>query len=86
MTSPFRDELESLRRENERLRAELSQQRRPRPIVAFGLAGLDAAAAMALRPWLNADSDGRFWGALTILFAITLAAAWAAVGYKRRVD
>ena len=39
MTSPFRDELESLRRENAELRAQLSRSRRPRPFVAFALAG-----------------------------------------------
>ncbi len=85
MTSPFRDELETLRRDNERLRAELSRTRRSRPVVAFTLAGADVVAAMMLRPWLNAGSDGRFWGALAILGAITLTAGWAAVGYKRRV-
>jgi hypothetical protein len=51
--------------------------------VALALAGADVGAAMVLRPWLNAGSDGRFWGALAILGAITLTAAWAAVGYKR---
>ncbi len=85
MTSPFRDELETLRRDNERLRAELSRSRTARPGIALSLAGVDVAAAMALRPWLNAESDGRFWGALAILGAITLTAAWAAVGYKRSV-
>jgi len=85
VTSPFRDELESLRRENEQLRAELSRQRRPRPAIAFALAAADVGAAMALRPWLNAGSDGRFWGALGILGAITFTAAWAAVGHRQRV-
>ena len=86
VTSPFRDELESLRRENAELRAQLSRSRRPRPFVAFALAGGGVVAAIALRPWLNANSDGPFWGALAILCAITVTAAWAAVGYKRRVD
>jgi hypothetical protein len=85
VTSPFRDELETLRRENERLRALLSRERRSRPVVAFTLAGADIAVAMMLRPWLNAGSDGRFWGALAILGVITLTAGWAAVGYKQRV-
>jgi hypothetical protein len=83
VTSPFRDELETLRRENERLHAELARSRTARPVVALALAGADVGAAMVLRPWLNAGSDGRFWGALAILGAITLTAAWAAVGYKR---
>ena len=87
MTSPFRDEIEALRHENERLRAELSHARSPRtPRAAVGLAlvGVDVMAAMLLRPWLNAGSDARFWGALTLLGGLTLAAALAAVGYKRR--
>jgi hypothetical protein len=53
--------------------------------VAFALAGADIVAAMALRSWLNAESDGRFWGALAVLGAITFAAASAAVGHKARV-
>ena len=87
MSSPFREEIEALRHENARLHAELSQARSGRtPRVALGLVlvGLDVAAAMLLRPWLNAGNDARFWGALTLLAAITLAAALAAVGYKRR--
>jgi hypothetical protein len=87
VTSPFRDEIETLRRENERLHAELARARTPRtPRIAVSLAlvGLDVTAAMLLRPWLNAGSDGRFWAALCMLGAITLAAGIAAVGYKLR--
>lgn len=87
VTSPFRDEIETLRRENERLHAELARARTPRlPRLgaSAALLAVDAVVAMALRPWLNAGSDAGFWGALAILGAITLAAALAAVGYKRR--
>jgi len=87
VTSPFRDEIETLRRENARLHAELARARAPRlPGVgrSLSLLAADVVAAMLLRPWLNASSDARFWGAIAILGAITLAAALAAVGYKRR--
>ncbi len=86
VTSPFRDEIEALRRENARLHAELARARSPRPPrvgVSLALLGADVLAVMALRPWLNAGSDLSFWGAILILGAITLAAALAAVGYKR---
>jgi hypothetical protein len=84
MSSPFRDEVESLRHENALLRAELAARRGPRSGLALGLAAVDVGAALVLRPWLNAPSDGPFWGALAILGAITFTAAWAAVGYKHR--
>jgi hypothetical protein len=84
VTSPFRDELETLLRENESLRSQLARPRVARPVRGFTLIGVDIAAAMLLRPWLNAGSDARFWGALAILAAITLAAGWAALGYKQR--
>ncbi len=83
MTSPFRDELATLRAENERLRADLARSRPPRPWLAVALVSADVGAAMALRPWLNGPSDGQFWGALALLGAITLAAGVAAVGYRR---
>lgn len=86
MTSPFRDELETLQRENERLRAELARSHGPllAPWPALVLVAVDVGAAMLLRPWLNAGSDLRFWTAMGVLGAITLAAGAAAVGYKRR--
>ena len=87
VTSPFRDELETLRHENQRLQLELARARTPRaPRLTAGLAlvGLDVVAAMTLRPWLNGGSDASFWGALSVLGVITLAAALAVVGYKRR--
>ena len=83
MLSPFRDELETLRRENERLRAELSAYRRPKPALGFAIAGVDIVAALLLRPWLNGNSDLLFWCALAILGAITFTAGLATVGYKR---
>jgi hypothetical protein len=84
MSSPFRDEVESLRHENARLRAELEVRRGPRAGLALALAVVDVVAATMLRPWLNAPSDAPFWGALAILGGITFTAGWAAVGYKRR--
>ena len=57
-----------------------------RPVLAFVLAATDVGAALTLRPWLNGDSDLHFWGALGILGGITLAAGWAAVGYKQHVQ
>jgi hypothetical protein len=81
--SPFRDEVETLRRENERLRAKLAQARVSAPWAAFAVVGVDVAAAMLLRPWLNGESDGRFWCAIAVLGAITLAAGALALGYKR---
>jgi hypothetical protein len=84
MSSPFRDEVETLRRENEALRAELLRRRGPRTGLALGLAAVDMIVATLLRPWLNAGSDRSFWGALAILGAITFAAGWAAVSYKHR--
>jgi hypothetical protein len=78
--------VETLRRENERLRALLSRGRRSRPVVAFALAGADVAGAIALRPWLNDGSDARFWSALVLLGAVTVAAAWAALGYREHLD
>jgi hypothetical protein len=54
-------------------------------VLALALALSDIGAALTLRPWLNSNSDLHFWGALGVLGGITLAAGWAAVGYKQRV-
>jgi hypothetical protein len=86
MESPFRDEVETLRRENARLRADLAASRRPRAGLGLAVAAIGAVAAQLLRPWLNGSSDVRFWGAAAILVSITLAAAWATVGYKQKVS
>ncbi|WP_394828637.1 hypothetical protein [Pendulispora albinea] len=91
MAPPYRNEVESLRAENERLRAELGAQRprRPRwrrPWVTALLIALELIALFALQPWLNAPSDVRFWGAVAILVALGIAAALSAFGHGRRAD
>lgn len=85
MPLPYRDELESLRAENERLRVELLKKRVAHPILALMLAGLDLVLVVVLRPWLNGASDGRFWAALTSVALLGLAAAAAALGRRRVV-
>jgi hypothetical protein len=85
---PYRDENESLRCENERLRAELcelSKKRVSHPVVSLLLAGLDLALLVVLRPWLNGSSDARFWAALVCLGVLGIAATAAAVGRRRVV-
>jgi VIT1/CCC1 family predicted Fe2+/Mn2+ transporter len=77
---PYRDELESLRAENERLRAELRRDRPARPFLAVGLASLDVAAIVLLRPWLNASSDASFWIASLLIVLLAIAATAAALG------
>lgn len=81
---PYRDELESLRAENARLRRELGARR----VVSGRLAALlvltEAGAVIALRPWLNGASDVGFWGSAVILTAIAGAAAAAAWGIRKR--
>ena len=77
--TPFRDEKESLRAENERLHAELAKQRARRvPRVGIAIALVAVVAAVALQPWLN-GSDVRFWAAVAILGALVLAAVVAAL-------
>jgi hypothetical protein len=83
MTSPYRDELESLRAENVRLRAELARRAEARPRLAIALVALDVASMYVVKPWLNGADDLRFWGALGIVVGIAIAAAACAVGYKR---
>jgi hypothetical protein len=80
MKAPYRNELESLRAENERLRAELSRKHSARPFLAITLASLDAAGIVFLRPWLNASSDASFWGALFFVVLLAIAATAAALG------
>jgi hypothetical protein len=83
VTSPFRDETESLRAEVERLRAELARRAEPRPKVALGLVAADILAVMLLRPWLNGSSDASFWGAFAVVILLAAAATASALGYKR---
>lgn len=74
----YRDEKDSLRAENERLRAELTGRRRGRPWVAIALALSAGLALVLLLPWLN-GTDARFWGALAILAVLAGSAVFAAV-------
>ncbi len=81
MAPPYRDEVASLRAENERLRAALRARRRTRLGVTALLVLLTLAALFVLQPWLNAASDARFWGAVGILVGLAIAAALSAFGY-----
>jgi hypothetical protein len=83
MTSPYRDELESLRAENARLREELARRSAGRPRLAMGLLALDVASIFLVKPWLNGSDDLRFWVGLGIVVGIAIAAAASALGYKR---
>lgn len=74
MADPYRDENDSLRAENERLRAALARRRGVRRGVTVGLVGLDFAAILALRPWLNGGSDAKFWAALLIVVSLAIGA------------
>ena len=80
MSAPYRNELESLRAENQRLRAELERRRRSRPLLAVALASLDVGAIVFLRPWLNDSSDTSFWGAFLVILLLAIAATAAALG------
>jgi hypothetical protein len=74
----YRDEKDSLRAENERLRVALEGKRPRRPWVAMGLALIAVAALVLLLPWLN-GTDERFWGALAILGVLGGGAVFAAL-------
>jgi len=76
VTSPYRDENESLRAEVQRLRAQLAG-RRSRLWLGLGLVAADFGAVMVLRPWLNGASDARFWGALALVVALAVSATWS---------
>jgi hypothetical protein len=82
---PYRDEIASLRAENERLRVELAKRRVSHPILALLLAGLDLVLVVMLRPWLNGTSDGHFWAALASVGLLGSLAAAAALGRRRPV-
>ena len=66
MPAPYRDENESLRAENERLRAALARRRGARRGFTVAL--------VALRPWLNGESDAKFWAALLIVGTLAIGA------------
>jgi hypothetical protein len=83
MSSPYRDELESLRADNARLREELARQRQVRPRIAMALVALDIASIFLVKPWLNGADDLRFWAGLAIVFGLAITAAASALGYKR---
>ena len=76
MSSPYRDENESLRAEVQRLRAQLAG-RRSRFWLGLGLVAVEFGAVMGLRPWLNGPSDARFWFALGLVVAVAVAATWS---------
>lgn len=76
MTSPYRDENESLRAEVQRLRAQLAG-RKSRLWLGLALVAADFAAVMALRPWLNGASDARFWSALAVVVVLAVSATWS---------
>lgn len=75
---PYRDELEALRAENARLRAQLAPPKRGRATIRPLLLSLLAiqvatiGAFWLLTPLLNAPSDGRF--ALGLALAVALVA------------
>jgi hypothetical protein len=83
MSSPYRDELESLRAENAQLRAQLAQRTRSRPRLAVALVAADVGSIFLLKPWLNGSDDLRFWAGLGVILALGIAAAASALGYKR---
>lgn len=74
----YRDEKESLRAENERLRASLGQGNRRRPWVAVVLGVCTIVAMVLLQPWLN-GADARFWGAVAILGVLALSTLFAVI-------
>lgn len=72
----YRDEKESLRAENERLRSALGKGPRRRPWVAVALGVCTVVAMFLLQPWLN-GADARFWGAVAILGVLALSTLFA---------
>jgi len=83
LAAPYRDELESLRAENARLRAALTARRRAHAGMTVFLVLAELGALVLLLPWLNAPSDARFWGATAILVVLGIAATLSTFGYRR---
>jgi hypothetical protein len=84
MGDPYRDENESLRAEIRRLQAELAKRKVAHGRLALLLVAVDFVAVMALRPWLNGPSDGKFWAALVVILGIAAAAAASAAGFRQK--
>lgn len=75
----YRDEKESLRAENERLRAQLEERRKRRPPWAAVALAIGAVVAFfLLQSWLNGN-DTRFWAALGIVAVLGVGALFAAL-------
>ncbi len=75
----YRDEKDSLRAENERLKSKLEGQRKRRaPWAAIALAVAAIAAFFLLQSWLN-GSDARFWEAIAIIAVFAAGALFAAL-------
>jgi hypothetical protein len=83
VADPYRDENESLRAENMRLRAQLGSQRVTQGKLALLLVVVDFVAIVALRPWLNGTSDIKFWSSLLVVFGVAIAAVASARGFRR---
>ena len=83
MPDPYRDENESLRAENARLRAQLGSHRVTQGKLALLLVVVDFVAIVALRPWLNGTSDLKFWSSLLIVVGVAIAAVASARGFRR---
>jgi hypothetical protein len=84
MTEPYRDENETLRAENARLRSQLDKRRGAHRLLSITLLALDFAAVIALRPWLNGESDAKFWCGLVIIGGIAVAAVVTGIVGRRR--
>jgi hypothetical protein len=83
MVDPYRDENETLRAENARLRARLLSRRGGRGRT-LSLLALDFVAIIFLRPWLNGASDAKFWGGVAVVAGIALAALVSGIIGSRR--